>query len=92
MIRRYLKMGIDTVIKRRRAQTAVEYLLLLMTVAAIVLVGFKTYLPRIQDTANVYYNRAAPGILGTPPRCGDGVCRPLPFESCEKCPADCGFC
>ncbi|MBN1870118.1 MAG: hypothetical protein JW847_06060 [Candidatus Omnitrophica bacterium] len=76
--------------RNKKGQTAIEYLLLLMTVAAIVLVGFKTYMPRIQETANIYYNRAAPAILGDAPRCGDGICSA--FEGCEKCPPDCGIC
>ncbi|MCK5180104.1 MAG: hypothetical protein KAR32_11285 [Candidatus Omnitrophica bacterium] len=85
-------MSVDTIIKDRKAQTAIEYLLLLMTVAVIVLLGFKTYLPRVQETANIYYNRAAPGILGAPPRCGDTFCAGPPFEDCAKCPFDCGPC
>ena len=82
----------STMIKNRRAQTAIEYLLLLMSVAAITLVGFRTYLNRVNETANLYYNRAVPGIVGPPNRCGDGVCRPEPFENCAKCPVDCGVC
>ncbi|MCK5081819.1 MAG: class III signal peptide-containing protein [Candidatus Omnitrophica bacterium] len=92
MILGYLKMNINTDIKGRRAQTAIEYLLLLMVVVVIVLVGFKLSLPRVREASNLYYNRAAPAILGEPPRCGDGVCRPPPFETCEKCPTDCGTC
>ena len=80
-------------LRERKAQTAVEYLLLLTTIATIVLIGFRIYLPRIQDTANIYYNRAAPGILGTPPLCGDGHCSTV--EKLDgaggkiRCPTDC---
>ncbi len=71
----------------------VEYMLLLMTVVTLVVIAFNRYLPtRVQDAANIYYNRAVPAILGPPPRCGDGTCSPCPFESCGKCPTDCGVC
>ena len=72
----------------KKAQTALEYLLLLMAVAAIILIGFKTYMPAIQETANVFYNRAAPAILGKPSRCGDGICSSYE-EHKATCPPDC---
>jgi len=78
--------------KNKKAQSAIEYLMLLAAVVAIVLIGFKTYLPRILVTGNIYFNRVGVGIMGEPPRCGDKVCRPPPFEDCERCPADCGSC
>ena len=56
-----------------RAQTAVEYILLLGTVMAIVLVGFHTNIPRVFNAANVYQNRIFEGIAGPPPKCGNGV-------------------
>ena len=79
-------------LREKKAQTAIEYLLLLMTVVTIVLVGFRTYLPRVRDASNVYYNRVVPGIMGTPSRCGDGSCAGNPYEDCERCPVDCGSC
>ena len=85
----YLKMDIGTMIKNRRAQTAIEYLLLLMAVVAIVLIGFKLYMPRIQETSNIYYNRAASGIVGKPPSCGDGDCSFFEDLYGNRCPADC---
>ena len=87
-----VKMRECPIFKRKEAQTTVEYLLLLTTVVTIVLVGIRVYLPRFQETSNIYFNRVAVGIMGNPPRCGDGECRPEPFESCEKCPTDCGSC
>ena len=78
----------------KRAQTAVEYMLLLGSVVAIVLVGFKTYLPSFEETSNYYQNQVGIGILGEPSRCGDSFCDPgldprFPFEDREKCPQDC---
>jgi len=74
------------VLKNDRAQTAVEYMLLLGAVVGIVLVGLKLYLPRINETSNVYFNRAAYGIYGEPNRCGDGnIGR---FETRENCCVD----
>ena len=72
----------------RRAQTAIEYMLLLGVVVALVLISFKTYLPRMRTSANTYFNRTVIGILGKPNPCGDGYCCD-PFENAEKCPPDC---
>jgi len=77
-----------------KAQTAVEYMLLLAAVVSIVLIGFKTYLPSFQLTSNYYFNQVGIGVLGEPNKCGDGDCDPglvpgFPFENCEKCPVDC---
>lgn len=82
------------VMREKRAQTAIEYMLLLAAVVAIVLVGFKTYLPRVLESSNVYLNRAGVGILGNAARCGDGVCDDGSdgFENCENCPTDCNPC
>lgn len=71
-----------------KAQTAIEYMLLLGVVVAVVLVAFKTLLPGMRVSANTYFNRAAIGILGKPNPCGDGVCNPN-FENHDKCPVDC---
>lgn len=83
-------MKSSTILRANKAQTAVEYLLLLTTVVAIVLVGLKTYLPVIYEASNIYYNRVVPGIIGQPPRCGDGCCDS--FEARDggsRCPVDC---
>ena len=85
-------MRIIRVIKEEKAQTAIEYMLLLAAVVAIVLVGFNRYLPRFHETSNIYFNRVAAGVYGKPPRCGDGICTSPTFENCEKCPTDCGSC
>jgi hypothetical protein len=86
-------------INEDKAQTAVEYMLLLTSVVAIVLVGLRVYLPRIQETSNIYYNRVSYGIMGSPSTCGDGYCDTTgsstgnpPLEDCSKCPDDCGIC
>ena len=78
------KMQNYSILKVKKAQTAVEYVLLLTTVVAIVLVGFKLYLPRINESSNVYFNRVAVGILGEPNRCGDGI--KGKFETTSNCP------
>ena len=53
---------------RKKAQSAVEYLLLLAVVAVIVFVGFKTtILPQTQQVSSGYFNKVANGIMGEPP-------------------------
>ena len=71
-----------------KAQTAIEYMLLLGVVVALVLIAFRTSLPRMRVSANTYFNRSVIGILGKPNPCGDGVCDP-DFENLGKCPVDC---
>jgi len=78
-------------INLKKAQTAIEYMLLLAVVVGIVLVGFKTYLPRTQNSADLYFNRVIVGIIGVGGRCGDGFCDDR-YENNEKCCADCGGC
>ncbi|MFA5059398.1 MAG: hypothetical protein WC676_02080 [Candidatus Omnitrophota bacterium] len=51
----------------QKAQTAIEYLLIFALVAVIVFVGFKTILPRTQQSANVFFNKVTDGIMGEPP-------------------------
>jgi len=51
----------------RRAQTAIEYLLLFGLTAIIVFVAFQHLLPQIHDTAGSFYNAAGEGIAGDPP-------------------------
>lgn len=50
-----------------RAQTAVEYLLLLGVVTAIMMAAFKQFLPQVNRSSEFYYNEAATRILGPPP-------------------------
>ena len=70
-----------------RAQTIVEYLLLLAVVVAIILIGFKKFVPRAGSYSELYYNRVSLGIMGEAPSCGDGECR-LP-ENNATCCVDC---
>lgn len=49
-------------------QTAIEYMLLLAAVVALVLIGLRLYMSRFFTAADIYYNRAAKGIYGDPPR------------------------
>lgn len=50
-------------------QQALEYVLLLAIVVAIVLFGFRKYIPQTRNSSELYYNRVAVGILGEPPVC-----------------------
>ena len=75
-------------LKNHKGQTAIEYLLLLGVIVAIVLLAMPRLLPRTEGAANVYFNRAANAILGKPNPCGDGICDPN-FENNEKCCVDC---
>jgi len=79
-----------------KAQTAVEYMLLLAAVVSIVLIGFKSYLPQLQLTSNYYFNQVGIGVLGEPNKCGDGSCSDAERRDgrggCENCPVDCGVC
>ena len=77
-------MKYTTNTKRNIGQTAIEYLVLLSAVVAIVLIGFNTYIPRINTSSNVFFNRTAVGIYGDPNRCGDGV--QGKFETFANCP------
>lgn len=49
-----------------KGQSAIEYMLLLGVVVAIVLVGFKTYFPRSSNAAEGYFNTIAVRIAGPP--------------------------
>jgi len=71
-------------------QTAIEYMLLLTVVAAVTLIAFKVYLPRVYIASNLLYNRSAVGIMGPPNPCGDGNC--ATFENLINCCVDCGSC
>lgn len=98
-------MRIFLTLRKKNAQMAVEYLLLLTTVVAIVLIGFKYYAPGFTKTSNIYFNRVSRGIMGNPSRCGNGCCgvttgvwgifgcnESVSFEDCTTCPQDCGVC
>ena len=49
----------------KKAQAAVEYIILLCTVMVIVLVGFNTFLPESQKQAEMSYNSTAARIMDT---------------------------
>ena len=57
---------------RRKGQTAIEYMILLGVVVALVLIAFKTQLPRMRVSANIYFNRAMLGIIGSRTPAGTG--------------------
>lgn len=71
----------------RKGQTAVEYLVLLATVAAVTLVSMNSDILDMQETGNIYVDRVTEGLVGQPPECGDRVCGR--FETPLKCPIDC---
>ena len=85
-----LRLGLNNKSPTRKAQTAVEYMLLLAVVVSIVLIGFRTFLPRAQTAGNVYFQRTGSSILGNPNPCGDGKCEW--YEDANKCCFDCGDC
>ena len=60
-MRRFTKRNV------KKAQTAIEYLLLLSIVAIVVFTGFRTVLSRSQKASGDYFNKAREGIVGPPP-------------------------
>lgn len=74
-----------------KAQAAIEYMLLLAVVVAIVLVGFRTLLKRSHSASNVFFNNVSTGIMGKPNRCGDKICD-SPWETNDNCCIDCVPC
>jgi len=60
---------------KRKAQTAIEYMVLLGAITAVALVGFSTYLPRAKDMALGMFNRTARQLLGD--SADDGKARTL---------------
>lgn len=77
--------------KRNFGQTATEYMLVLAGVAAVTLIGFRTYLPKVTDISETYFNRTSAGIAGKPNPCGDHICN-MPMETPDNCCFDCGGC
>ena len=77
---------------RSSGQIAIEYMLLLGLVAAIVLVGLQKYVMRTREASNIYFNKVVIGLDGPRPRfCGDGLCT-MPPEDPKVCCTDCGGC
>lgn len=57
-----------------KGQTAIEYMLLLGAVVAIVLIGMKIYPGQSREGADLYFNRVLVGIMGEPPPdCAQGL-------------------
>ena len=89
-----LKRSLSCFIRETHAQTAIEYMLLFAVVVAIVLAGFQLYVPLSMMQANALFSNVTDGIMGEPPRCGDGFCSS--FENADgyggraNCPVDCG--
>lgn len=54
-------------LKHESAQTAVEYMLLLAVVVAIVIMAVPWFFPAAQNASDIYYNRIGIGIVGDPP-------------------------
>ena len=50
----------------QKAQAAIEYLLLLGAVVVVVLMAFKTLIPKHQNAADGYFNAVERGIYGAP--------------------------
>ncbi len=76
----------------KKAQTAVEYMLLMAIVIGVVLIALPSQLPRVYNSANIYFDKSANAIFGRPPDCGDGVCDNTIAEDNESCCDDCGGC
>ncbi|MBP9855529.1 MAG: class III signal peptide-containing protein [Candidatus Omnitrophica bacterium] len=75
---------------QKKAQTAIEYMLVLAVIVASVMIAFPKYMPRITNAANTYYNKAASGIVGNGSRCGDGACDQFEIkDNGARCCADC---
>ncbi len=74
---------------KSKAQTAVEYLLLLAMVMTLVLIGFWKYSPKMQYGSELYFNAVGSEIVdaplpGTGPAPINGVwCDPFPPGSCS---------
>ena len=54
----------DVIKSGPRAQTTIEYLLLLGIITAIVLVGFNSFIIQSRDQANNFFNREVNEIMG----------------------------
>ena len=73
---------------RSSGQAAMEYMLLLGLIAAIVLMGMQKYITRTQEASNTYFNKIVVGVDGDKPRfCGDEICTPP--ENRKNCCWDC---
>jgi Flp pilus assembly pilin Flp len=80
-------MAMNQTILGERGQAAIEYMLLLALVVAVVFIAVVRFLPRTYNATNGYITNTALGILGEPNRCGNGLCDR--FENNSNCPPDC---
>lgn len=68
MLRRNKKRkGFFTKTSNKRAQSAIEYMLLFATVMVVVMYSFDSYFPFVRESSNLYYNRVVMGIVGKEP-------------------------
>ena len=79
----------ERILLQNQAQSAMEYMLLLSAVAIIVVVGFKSYFPNLQQASNEAHTSFVNAMMGTPPKCGDGVCNYDIGERHWRCRVDC---
>ncbi len=81
-----------------RGQTALEYLLLLAVVAAVVFAGFKTFVPQTRQATEGYYNQVSRVLQGETPQPVNGgwcpahcpdpkACGPAAISKVCGCPA-----
>lgn len=52
---------------KKQGQTAIEYMVLLTVVAAIVFLGLRNWLGAINETSETYFNEVSEGIMDAPP-------------------------
>ncbi len=87
-----------TRLNRSRGQTALEYLLLLAVVAAVVFAGFKTFVPQTRQATEGYYNQVSRVLQGETPQPVNGgwcpaycpdpkACGPAAISKVCGCPA-----
>ena len=65
---------------KENAQTAIEYMLLSALVMFIAMYGFQYYLPLVEESANLYYNKVTIGISG---KQGPNFCDTTRHGSCN---------
>ncbi|MDP2653591.1 MAG: hypothetical protein Q8Q08_06105 [Candidatus Omnitrophota bacterium] len=53
--------------KTKEAQSIVEYVILLGTVTAIILLSFQSFMPKAYNQSEYFFNQTARGVMGDPP-------------------------
>ena len=51
------------------AQTMMEYLMMLAATVVVVLLAFRSLLPRTTEYSNIYFNKVSAGIMGNQAGC-----------------------